>query len=172
MAKRKNKKSNIKLILTLIALLFGLVAIASLFLPLVTITDTEIAYTGLEVAFGKSENALGGIISTKVLSTSILSVVNYALVLVGLLFLIVGSVGKGKKIAILISALAFIASAVMFFLHVNFVMPSIPSGVEGEALQQALNAYRNALSIGIGAIVATISSAISAVCCGIKLVIK
>ena len=172
MAKRKKKKSNLKTIVTLLAFLFGLGSIVSLFLPIVSFTDTEVVYTGLEVAFGKSESVLSGILSTQVLNFSILSAVNYGLVVVGILFLLFGFVGKGSKIATLVSFLAFVGSTVMFFMHVEFVMPSLVNELEGNALQEALKIYRGSLTLGIGAIIAGGASAVSALCCGVKLVIK
>ena len=96
MAKRKNN-SNVKKICSLVAVVFGLIAIAMIFLPAINIFDKDI--NGVKAVFGYSETT-GTIIkvSRQILGLSIGNLITYILVVIGLVFSLLTLTKIGRKI--------------------------------------------------------------------------
>lgn len=117
MAKRKNKKQTSRMI-SLIATLLGIVASAMIFLPNVAIKDTETTYTGLQIAFGYSEDLLGAKIA--VFEFSFMNLLVYLLAAAGVVFSVLGL--NGGKLSNFIAAAAFIACGVLFFFSPSFCL--------------------------------------------------
>ena len=152
------KKTNSSKIFNVIALLLGIVALAMLFLSAVKIPDTTVlgktiegeSLTGLQVAFGYSENDI------QCLSFSVMGLLPWVLILVGVVFTLINSTGKkGSKLLGIISALLFIGAGVIMFFMPNFmVFAETISGL-------ALKAFT--WNVGIGAIIAGISSILAGI---------
>ena len=148
MAKRKNKTMN--LAINAIAALLGIVAIVMLFVASVGIKDTETTYTGLQVTFGY-EASVPVIGKVTVFEFSIMNLVSYILVAVGVLFTVLGAIGKGSRFASFISAAAFIVGGIFFFL-----MPTYT--VINSTATRYLGELNGNLCLGVGAIVSAVCS--------------
>lgn len=124
MAKRKTKNTKIKNVISICVLILGIASLVTLFLPVVYMDGMQIGYTGLQISFGHTVSTVGGIVQTKVFDFSILNTLTYVLAIVGIVFYVLGNLGKGTKFATLISALAFLASGVLFFMQNTICIPS------------------------------------------------
>ena len=167
MAKKK-QSNNIGQILTLSAILLGIIAFVMVFLPAVAIKDSETAYNGLQVAFGYSEeNILGG--TTTYLQFSFMNLLTVILVLVGVVFTVLGMLGKGSKFANLISGVSFIVAGVFFFLSVAFCIPE-------EGFSNIIGFFggniKDWLVLGVGAIIGGILSILAGAACLGNVVLK
>lgn len=131
MAKRKNKKQTSRMI-SLIATLLGIVAIAMIFLPNVANKVTDATYTGLQIAFGYSKK------SVTIFEFSFLNLLVYLLAAAGVVFSVLGL--NGGKLSNFIAAAAFIACGVLFFFSPSFCGGSLISGNITDALELAYGA--------------------------------
>lgn len=111
MSKKKNKSN--KLILVAIASVLALASVAVIFAPAFVNKASGTSFTGLQSAFGYSETS--GIITIKILSMNILSLIAFLLPLVAMLLSLVM---YKNKMACTISALVYFAAAVCSFLAV------------------------------------------------------
>ena len=73
---------------------------------------------------GHTVSTVSGIVQTKVFDFSIMNTLTYVLAIVGIVFFVLGGLGKGTKFATLISALAFLASGALFFMQNTLCLPS------------------------------------------------
>ncbi len=146
MAKKKSK-NNAKSIALYVALIFGVLATAMIFLPSVVgagnVFGSEVSYTGLQTAFGYKESAevLGSTVTTEILKMNVFSLLAYALPLASI---VVGLLFRNSKLFSFISAGGFIASGVFAFLSIT----TFPATVIGSEIASGLYTY----SLGIGAI--------------------
>ena len=158
MAKKKKTKNNSQnKFLCYLPLLFAVLTVAMIFLVAVVGTGklfgSESQLSGLEVVFGMKETTtvFGKEITTEILKFSILGLVAYLLPLVAGL---VAPVLK-NKIGYLLSALLFLAGAVLLFMMPNFVV---------FATEQTLKVVE--LSLGIGSILAGVFAGLGALVSG------
>jgi hypothetical protein len=147
MAKKKSK-NNAKSIALYVALIFGVLATAMIFLPSVVgagnVFGSEVSYTGLQTAFGYKESAEvfgGSTVTTEILKMNVFSLLAYALPLASI---VVGLLFRNSKLFSFISAGGFIASGVFAFLSIT----TFPATVIGSEIASGLYTY----SLGIGAI--------------------
>lgn len=154
------KKTNYMSYLPLAAVLLGIVAIVMLFVPAVVASE-DVSYTGLQVVFGYSEKTdiFGSQLVTEMLSFSFMNLLPYILVLVGVVCCVLAFMNPKNKLFAFVAFVCFVVAAVFFFLAVSFTIPA-----EGwEELAGALNTDIKAdWTLGAGAIVAGITSALSA----------
>jgi len=175
MAKKKSKKnSQIDSLITLLSVLLGIVAIIMLFVPSIAVVDSDTTYKGLDVVFGLKENKplVGEVVYFEF---SFMNLLTYVLVAVGVLFTILAYLGKGSKFATLIATVAFIVSAVFFFLQIAYCIPGkgiedLVSGIGSLFGEDA--SVKDSLELGTGAIVGGICSALAGVASGYKLLTK
>lgn len=120
MAKKKSNKSTLKT-LSMLSVIFGIVAVATIVLPAIFVKETDTSYTGLQLAFGYTKEIIG--VTTTVFSFSIMNVLAYALVLAGVIF----GLAKDSKLFNLISALAFIVGGIFLFMQISFCIPALSS---------------------------------------------
>lgn len=118
MAKRKKKQKQTSRKVSLIAALLGIAAIAMIFLPNVGIKDSDTTYTGLQIAFGYSEKVLGAKIA--IFEFSFMNLLVYILAAAGVVFAVLGL--NGGKLSNFISAGAFIACGILFFISPSFCL--------------------------------------------------
>ena len=173
MAKKKSKKNNDIAKYTVFAsVLLGIVAVVMMFLPAIAIKDSETSYTGLQLAFGYSKTVEGwgdSIITTAYAGFSFMNLLTYILAIVGIVFTVLGAMGKGGKFATFISAVAFIASGVFFFLQGSFCVPL--EGMEGLVGLLGGN-IKDYFVIGAGAIIGGITSILAGICALAKIVLS
>lgn len=150
MAKRKTKKCKIKKFLPLLIIIWGVVALAMMFLPAVVVKDTDKTYTGLQLAFGYSSPIIGGGVSLKVFEFSIMNALTYAFVLSGIIFAIIGQLGKGNKLSSFICALLFVSGGIFFFLQGSFCLPVVAQ-------------TKNLLTLGLGSIIGGVTSILAGI---------
>ena len=152
MAKKKKKTSAAKPAPMLAALL-GIISIIMIFLPAIAIKDADTTYSGLQVAFGYTEDTVFADIVH--LEFSFMNLLTYILAIVGTVFTILGILGKGGKFALFIAAAALIVSGIFFFLSVAFCVPNeTASGITG-----ALGGdFKEIYSLGIGSIIGGITA--------------
>lgn len=119
MAKRKKKQKQTSRMVSLIAALLGIAAIAMIFLPNVGIKDSDTTYTGLQIAFGYSE-AVPIIGEIEIFKFSFMNLLVYILAAAGVVFAGLGL--NGGKLSNFISAGAFIVCGILFFLSPSFCL--------------------------------------------------
>ncbi len=146
MVKRKKNKT-VALAISAIAVLLGIVAIVMMFVPSIGIKDFDTTFKGMEATFGYQGTV--PFVGTKytVLEFSIMNLISYILVAGGIVFTILGAMGKGSKFAGFIAAGAFVVAGVFFFLMPQFTV--FNSG--------ATNLNDN-FTLGAGAIVSAVCS--------------
>ena len=162
----KKQKLDLGLIATFVAILLGVVAVITLFLPAIAIEEMETTYTGLQVAFGytKETEVFNSVIKTEVFEFSFMNLLTYILAIVGVVFTVLGFLGKGGKFATLIATIAFVLAGVFFLLTVAFTIPAVD-----ESLVEKL---KETFKLGVGAIIGAICSFLSAIASGYKLLVK
>ena len=167
MAKKKtNSKKSFSLnqIMSVVAIVLGVVALAMMFVTTVNVPATDLGvlgtveyegYTGLNVAFGYSENDVA------ILSFSFMALLPYVMVLAGIVLTALNTFGKkGSKLFDFVSIGAFIAAGVLFFLMPSFmVFADNLAGAILEAIEWEL---------AIGAIVSAICSVVAGVAVLVK----
>ena len=147
MTKKKRQKQSV---LHLLSLVLGLVSVVMIFLPAVnysTFKDVTDRLTGLEVIFGVR---IVESLKAKVFEFSIMYLLPYVLALGGLVVAVLSYLAGGNKLFAFISAGAFIASAVFFFLYPSFLI-----------LTKFSLLIKENFSLGIGSIIGGISSALA-----------
>ncbi len=154
---KKRKSAKMPNWLVFVPVLLAVVAVAMMFLVTVKYTGkllgSEITYTGFETIFGYSEKV--GSTSTQILGFSFLGLLTVLLPLVGAVL----AVSKSKLLK-LIGAVLSLAGTVLFFLMPNFV-------VFAEGVETIYKAYT--ASLGVGAIIAGVVSALSTLVIGYEL---
>jgi len=157
------------MIVAFVAAVLGLAAVCMMFLPAVGVKDTDVTYTGMQVAFGYTEVTklpiVGTEIKTEILRFSFMNTLTYILALVGVAFSVLAALGKGSKFANFVAAAAFAVAGVFFFLTVQYTIPNIDSSDLTEV-------FRNNLVLGVGAIVGGVLAFVAALANLAKLVIK
>ncbi len=121
MAKKKDKKQ-ISNIVSFVQAVLGIVAIIMIFIPAISIKDTKTTYTGLQIAFGYKESTLLGEVVT--FNFSFMNLLTYLLAIAGVVFTILGMLGKGSKFATFIACACFLVSGIFFFLSISFCLPN------------------------------------------------
>jgi hypothetical protein len=164
MAKKKSKNNNVAKYTTFISVLLGIVAVVMMFLPAISITDSEASYTGLQLAFGYSETPIkiGSYSATIVyFNFSFMNLLTYILVILGVVFTVLGSKGKGGAFASFISALMFIVGGVFFFMQGSFSVPG-----------EILSIVKDSFVLAIGAIIGGVASILAGICALAKIVLN
>lgn len=126
MAKKKSKKSNVSKILLVVALLLGVASVCMLFVPSVKWGDTT--FTGLQTAFGyeKEIDAIVTTLKTRYFEFSFMNLLTFVLALVGTIISLLNCLSnKPSKVFGFVGAVAFIVSAVFFFLAPQFAIPVV-----------------------------------------------
>lgn len=166
------KKTNYMSYLPLLAALLGVVALVMLFVPAIAIKDSDTTYTGLQAAFGYTENVaiIGDVVH---LNFSFMNLLPYILVLVGIVACVMGY--KGNKLAMFVGFVCFVVAAVFFFLSVSFCVPNegledLISGIGGLFGEEA--SVKDSLTLGAGAIVAGVCSGVAALSIAASSVLK
>lgn len=160
----KKKNSNLGKIISLVAIVLGIVAVCMLFAPaaVAEALGQKTSYSGANLAFGytyKTE-VLGNTVETEIFNASA-NIVTYILVLVGIVFAVLSLLGKLGKIAPFISAAAFLIAGIFFFCSVAFCSPY--TNLTGDAKTEYVKGIRENLSLGAGAIVGGILSILAAI---------
>ena len=154
----KKKVSNLGKLLTLVALVAGIIAFVMMFLDAIKITtDLVVAksvttYKGSEVVFGLKEKM--GSLEVTILEFNMVALIAFLLPVAGG---VIGFLFKNKLFT-LIAFLCFVVGAIAMFAF----GPIFAIGVETEINQEAV-------SLGIGTILAGICSVIGALCIGGKM---
>ena len=173
MAKKKSKKNNDIAKYTVFAsVLLGIVAVVMIFLPAISIKDSTTSYTGMQLAFGYSTSItslFGGTETLAYAGFSFMNLLTYILAIVGIVFTVLGAMGKGGKFATFISAVAFIASGVFFFLQGSFCVPL--EGMEGLVVFFGGN-IKDYFVIGAGAIIGGVASILAGIGALAKIVLS
>ena len=157
---KKNKGLELSTVYALGAIVMALVAFFLMFAP--AASNSLTSYTGAQMAFGysKSSEVLG---SVPVLNFSFLNFLPYLLLLIGIVFSGLAAFGKLSKIAPFIAAACYLVAGVFLFCVIPFCSPSVNSGIGGIDDNYIKN-FKDALSLGTGAIVAGIFALLSALC--------
>lgn len=124
MAKKKSKKSNVSKILLVVALLLGVASVCMLFVPSVKWGGST--FTGLQTAFGyeKETDAVIATLKTRIFEFSFMNLLTFILALVGTIISLLNCLSnKPSKVFGFVGAVAFIVSAVFFFLAPQFAVP-------------------------------------------------
>lgn len=164
MAKRKVNKS-IKKFGLIISFALAVVVIAMAFLPFVKNGDT--VYSGFELAFGKVIKTKVGIIETTLgtINFSILGVLALVIPLVAVVVCYF-VLNKNVKLNALVLFVAFAFSAVMFF-----IFPQITSFTDS-VFETTKSFAELEYSLGVGAIIAGVLSALGALFQAARVVMK
>ncbi|MBQ3219848.1 MAG: hypothetical protein IJB32_04580 [Clostridia bacterium] len=170
MAKKKKNKS---FILSAVAALLGVISILMIFLPAISIKDSETTYSGLQIVFGFTENGLLGKIVH--FEFSFMNLLTYILIAVGVVFTVLGAMGKGSKFALFIALACFAVGAIFFFMQVAFCVPnkdleSVVSGLGGLFNKDA--SIKDSLSLAVGSIISAICAILSAIVLAYKIFVK
>lgn len=148
MVKRKRNKT-VAVAVSAIAVLLGIVAIVMMFAPSIGIKDLNTTFKGMEVTFGYQGSLWG--FSGTILEFSIMNLISYILVAGGIVFTILGALGRGSKFAGFIAAGAFVVAGIFFFLMPQYVIFS--SGAK-----RLFDLLGKKLTLGAGAIVSAVCS--------------
>jgi len=165
MAKKKSK-SNLGKVLGIVAAVLGIVAVCMIFIDTIKIPDSKIlgkviegeGYTGLQVAFGYKTDDVA------VFNFSIMALLPYLLMIVGVIFSLLNANKKGNKGFDFVTALVFAAAAVLCFLMPSFVACS-------DTLLGEIAAEIDYV-VATGAIVSAIASILAAVFVSIKAIMQ
>lgn len=171
MAKKKtNSKKSFSLnqIMSIVAIVLGVVALAMMFVVTVNVPATDLGvlgtveyegYTGLNVAFGYSENEVA------ILSFSFMALLPYVMVLAGIVLTALNTFGKkSRRLFDDLAGGLFLVAGVMFFMMPNFMVfaDNIVAKVAAELEYKAV----------IGAIVAGVGAVVSGVAMFAKTLLK
>ncbi len=161
MAKKKNSKNNT--LISALSVILGIVAIAMIFAPSIAIKNTEQTYSGLQIVFGFTESTFLGKIEH--FSFSFMNLITYLAVVMGIIFTILGALGKGSKFASFIAIVAFVVSAVLFFMQITLCAPNqemekIISGL-GQLLGEK-SSIKDSFVLAYGSIVSAVCSILAA----------
>lgn len=159
MAKKK-RTNNLTQIVTAAAVLLGLVAIAMIFVPTVTVKGiiNTYTFTGLNLAFGCNlENT-----STAIFEFSFMNLLTYILALAGTVVALMGLIKNSFASGLfrIIAAACFIVSGVFFFMSLNFC---IPNTTATEAFKLIGDIKSNGV-LAVGAYIGGITAIIAGVC--------
>lgn len=146
---RRKKNKNVALAVSAIAVLLGVVAIVMMFVPSVGVKDSDTTYKGMEVTFGYQRTV--SLVKYTVFEFSIMNLISYILVAGGVVFTILGALGRGSKFAGFIAAGAFVVAGVFFFLMPQYTV------INSDATRYLGNLNDN-LTLGAGAIVSAVCS--------------
>ncbi len=152
MAKKKSGVSISKICLAL-GLLLGVAAICMMFVT--SVEFKGLTYTGLQTAFGytKETDVLVATAKTEVFAFSFMNLLTYILALAGVVLCLLNMLAhKSSKLFAFVSAVAFIVSAVFFFLTPQFSIHM----VLGKSVQGSVE-----LALGIGSILGGVFSGIA-----------
>lgn len=156
MAKKKVKKSELGKLTAFVSVILGIVAAVMIFLPAIAIKDSDVTYTGLQAAFGYSEETILG--NFTYFEFSFMNLLTYILAIVGVVFTVLGVLGKGGNFATFIAAAAFIVSGVFFFLSVSFSVPN--------------SLIERSLVLGVGSVIGGIAALLAGIVSLAKVILK
>lgn len=172
MAKSKKRKANgVVSLLPVIAAFFGLIAIVTIFMPVIAQKDSDNTINGIKAVFGYSETTgIGSLsVSAKVLNFSFLNFLAYLLVLVGTVFSVLSFLKGGNKLFALIAAACFVGAAILFFCFVANAGWLDNMKKSWELLKKTAGDF---YELAIGSILGAICSIIAAVVSAASLVLK
>lgn len=170
----KKKKIDLGIIATAVAALLGVVAVIMLFLPAIAVVDSDTTYKATEIIFGlkKTEPIIGEVVYFEF---SFMNLLTYILVAVGVVFTVLGYLGKGSKFASLIATASFLVAGIFFLLQVAFCIPGkgIEDFVSGMgSLLGKETSIKDSLKLAAGPIIGAICSFLAAVASGYKAIKK
>lgn len=160
MAKKKSKKQ-ISSIVSLISAALGIVALVMIFLPAIGVKDTETTYTGLQIVFGYKEKPFMSEVT--VFEFSFMNLLTYLLVIAGVVFTVLGLLGKGSKFATFIAAICFLVGGIFFFFQLQFC---IPNTTVSNVTSLFGGNIKEIGSLGAGSIIGGICSILAAIALG------
>ena len=174
--RKTSKKMNVKVsnALSVLQVLMLIVAVAMIFLTgIVGKTDSSDTYSGFDLIFGKviMTDLIFGELRTVIFEFSVLNLIPYLLIIVGLIVLLLNLVTNSKinlKLEFILF-LIFIVSGVMLLFTMEFVVP-------GEGIKDLLSLFNSELVIsehydlGIGTISSIVLAFTSSLLSGIKIV--
>ena len=165
MAKKKNNK--LAQLLPIISVVVGIISIVMMFLPAISIKDTETTYTGWQTAFGYTEESLFG--EAVIFNFSLLLFIGFILLVAGVVLSIFHIVAPRSNFFALLAILCFVLAALCWFLQVQFLSVGDGFTVGGILNPDLMKDY---MQLGVGAILGGITSAISAVVCALPIFMK
>lgn len=168
----KKSSNNLSLILKVIILVLGVAAFCMAFVPCVkfvndsALAKVEESFNGFNSMFGYSETetVFGSEVTSKYLGFSIMSVITFVLPLVGAVLSMMKS-----KIARLVGAGLMLVGAVLMFFVPSF---TVLAKVDGEFTLASAILNGCERSLGIGAILGGVFSALGAVVAGYAVLTK
>ena len=165
MAKRKNTKS-IQL-MPVMAIVLGIISISMMFLPAVGVTDTKTTYTGWQTAFGYTQEGIFG--DAIIFNFSLILFIGFVLMVSAVVFAIFQAITPKNNSFAFLAVLCFVLATACWFLQIQFL-----SVGDGFTLGGILNPdlAKDAMQLGIGAILGGITSACGAVACALPIFIK
>ena len=160
---KKHKGLELSTVYALGAIVTALVAFFLMFAP--AASNSGGSFTGAQMAFGYSESGevLGSTVTVHILNFSFMNFLPYLLLLIGMAFSGLAAFGKLSKIAPFIAAACYLVAGVFLFCVIPFCSPSVNTSIGGIDDNYIKN-FKDALSLGTGAIVAGIFALLSALC--------
>ena len=155
---KKAKKRQLDMIINFVVTLLGIAAIVMMVLPNVGINDSDKAFTGLQIAFGYNRKV--GNSEVALFYFSFMNLLTFILAAVGVVFTVLGALGKGSKFAAFIAAGAFIVAGVFFFLSISFCLPNQTVLDIGSIVGANV---KDALHLAVGAIVGGVVSLLAGI---------
>ncbi len=123
MAKKKSNKKTLK-ILSLLSVIFGIVAVLFIFAPALKDGSGNFLCSGLNISLGVTID--GMYYRGNFFSFSFINTLGYLLIIIGIVGTIFSSSNSSKLIN-LISALAFLTGGVLMFTQITFSVSQIPN---------------------------------------------
>lgn len=166
MAKKK-KSSNLGKVLSLVAIVLGIVAVCMMFVNTIKVPDTIVlgkvvaegeGYTGLNVVFGVKEGDIA------MFDFSIMALLTYLLIVVSVVFSVLNLKAKKNKVLDIVACLSFVVAGILCFLMPSLIVFADTIVGKGASLIE--------YEVTTGAIVSAIASIVSALTVLVKLVVK
>lgn len=160
----KKKGIDLKLILSGLAVLLGLVAFFMLFAPAIKYTvkvgslSNSTTYKGTQIVFGYTAKAdtIVGSIEGEVFKFSFMNLLPYILVLAGIVFSVLSALGKLGSLSKIIAAACFVVAGVLFFMAITFTAYASDNA-------DVVKSFKENCSLQAGPIVAGILSILAGV---------
>ena len=167
MAKKKKFKLDLRVLLSVTAVILAIVAVCMAFAPAAVVENTKVTYKGWQLAFGYkySKTVFGTELGVEVFKFSFMNVLPYLLLLAGIVFGVLSVAGKLGKLSGFISSGCFLAGGVLYFCVVPMCIPASSVDAVGEIVKENL-------VIGAGAVVAGVLSILAAAATAAKLFVK
>lgn len=166
----KKQKSNIIQLFPIIGTVLGIIAVVMIFLPAISIKDTEVTYTGLQTAFGYTQEGLFG--DRIIFKFSLILFVGFIIAIGAVAFAVFHLLTPKNKSFLLFAVVCFVLSALCYFFQIELL--SVGDGFLSELVGSYLNPdlAKETMQLGVGAVVGGIASVLSAIACALPIFIK